>query len=277
MSHYEHKIDDDESARIQRFLYWVAAGTAAFVVIIIIAILTAHHWLTFISPASERDFMRPFVTWANENLVSDADPVLQAYIEELGNEIAADMELPDGLELEFHVVDGGMVNAFTTLGGYVFVFEGLIEELDSENALAMVIGHEIGHAANRDPLLATGRGVLLQIMVSSLSGGGIDTTNMNRGSEFMLNIYNRDQEEAADRLAFEAVYDRYGHVGGATQLFRVLAESEEDIQTIEMLSSHPDVESRIEYLDELAKEKGWSANDVTLYPEEVRQVLSNQP
>ncbi len=276
MSEYVHEVSEEESERIRRFLHSVAVGTILFVLLIIVAILTAQHWVKLISHEAEREFVEPYVGWANKHLLDTSDPTLQGYVERLGSEVADSMDLPADLELKFFVIEGETVNAFTTLGGYIFVFDGLMAELDDENSLAMVLGHEIAHAVNRDPLSTMGRGILLQIMITSLSGnGGIDpSTTSELGFDIMLNAYSRDQEEDADRLALLALQKRYGHVGGATDLFETLEESYGGEEPPELFSSHPDTDDRIAMIREMAKERGWGFEATNPYPDEVREALN---
>ena len=278
MNDYVHEISQEESERIRRFGYQVAIGTALFAALIIIAIVTAPHWVKLISHKAEREFVEPYVGWANKHLLDSSDPVLQAYIERLGTDVAASMDVPEDLDLRFFVIEGETVNAFTTLGGYIFVFDGLMAELDDENSLAMVLGHEIAHAINRDPLSMMGRGILLQIMITSLSGnGGIDpSTTSELGFDLMLNAYSREQEEDADELAVSALNRQYGHVGGATDLFETLQEAYGGEEPPEILSSHPDTGDRIEMIRDMAKERGWGFEATNPYPEEVREALSSR-
>ena len=276
MNDYVHKVGDDEKARIQRFLYGVAIGTIAFVLLVIVAIATTQHWVKLVSHESERRFISPYVGWVNEHLLDSGDPVLQDYVQQLGEDIAAVMDLPPDLQLEFFVIEGSTVNAFTTLGGFIFVFEGLLHELDDENSLAMVLAHEIAHARNRDPLSGASRGILLQVMISSLSGNsGIDPTRATEvGSDLMLGVYSREQEEVADRLAVEALQRQYGHVGGATKLFEALQATYGDDEVPEILSSHPDIDDRIATITEFAREQGWGSEAAQPYPSDVQQALN---
>ena len=183
------------------------------------------------------------------------------------------MGVNEDITLEVRTLKGDTVNAFATLGGYIFVFEGLVQALDNENSLAMVLGHEIAHARNRDPLLGAGRGMLFQLMKSSLSGGSIDSSALDIGSELMLNTYSRDQEQAADLLAIAALHGHYGHVGGATKLFEILRERGDASHTIEFLSSHPNLDARIDYLNSMAGERGWIEQPTTPYPAAVQSIL----
>ena len=275
MNDYVHEVSAEESERIQRFVRNVAIGTVLFVLIIILAIVMAPQWVKLISHQAERDFVEPYVGWVNDNLLDTSDPVLQAYVERLGAEVAESMSVPPDLELKFYVIEGDTINAFTTLGGHIFVLDSLMYELEDENSLAMVLGHEVAHAVNRDPLSMMGRGILLQIMITSLSGnGGIDpSTTSELGFDIMLNAYSRDQEEDADRLALLALEKRYGHAGGSTDLFETLQENYGGVEPPEILSSHPDTDDRIAMIREMAKEKGWGFEATNPYPDEVREAL----
>ena len=275
MNDYVHEVSAEESERIQRFVRNVAIGTILFVLIIILAMVFAPRWVKLISHEAERDFVEPYVSWVNDKLLESSDPVLQAYVERLGAEVAESMDVPRDLELKFYVIEGESVNAFTTLGGHIFVLDSLMYELEDENSLAMVIGHEVAHAVNRDPLSMMGRGILLQIMITSLSGsGGFDpNTTSELGLDLMLNAYSRDQEEDADRLALLALNERYGHVGGATDLFETLQEGYGGEEPPELFSSHPDTDDRIAMIREMAKERGWGFEATNPYPDEVREAL----
>lgn len=278
MGEYTHRISDEEAHRIQRFLYGVAIGTVLFVAIMIVAVMTAPRWIKVISHESERRFIAPHVEWVAEYLLEGGDPVLQEYVENLGRELAAVMDLPPELRLRFIVIEGSAVNAFTTLGGHIFVFDGLVRELDNENSLAMVLAHEIAHAKNRDPLSGASRGILLQILISAVrSNGGIDPRGgAETGLELLLNDYSRDQEEAADRLALIGLQRRYGHAGGATSLFEVLSSVYGGDEVPEILSSHPQVGDRIAAINALVAERGWESRATNPYPAEVLEALSSR-
>jgi len=279
MNDYVHQVSDEEGARIQRFIYVIAIGTVTFVTLIILAFVTAQYWVKLISHEGERRFIKPHVNWVNEYLLDSSDPALQAYVDGLGGKIAAGMDLPADLQIDFFVIEGSTVNAFTTLGGYIFVFDGLVQELDDENSLAMVLAHEIAHAANRDPLSAASRGILLQIMISSLSGnGGIDPARTSElGSDLMLSVYSREQEEVADQVAVKALQRQYGHVGGATRLFEALQAYYGDDEVPEILSSHPDTGDRIAAITAFVSEQGWSSEATSPYPSDVEMALSSRP
>jgi predicted Zn-dependent protease len=75
------------------------------------------------------------------------DPALTAYVQQVGNRLAAvsDRELP----YEFSVLNNTIPNAWALPGGKIAVNRGLLVQLKSESELAAVLGHEIVHAAAR--------------------------------------------------------------------------------------------------------------------------------
>jgi len=277
MNDYVHQISEAESARIRRFVRGFALVAVAFVVLVILAIVFADRWMILISSASEKRFVQPYIEWADDHVLQRSDPDLQAYVDDLARRLSDGMNLDEDLQLEFRVVKGSTVNAFTMLGGNIYLFEGLISALDNENALSMALAHEIAHARHRDPLLGAGRGILLQLLLSSISGGGIDPSTIDTGSNLMLNTYSREQEEAADRVALAALQQRYGHVGGATQLFEILRISDNVPESMEILASHPQLERRIAYLDAMSFEHGWVAQPTIPYPGRIQALLNYQP
>lgn len=271
---YVHQISEAESSRIQRFGYVILGGTIAFVVLVVVAFVTADTWLMLISTESEKRFIDPYIELAEDNLLQSGEPSLQVYVDQVTNNLMAHMDVPEDIQLNVRVIKGEMVNAFTTLGGYIFVTDGLIGALDNENSLAMVLAHEIAHARQRDPLLGTGRGMLIGLLITSLSGSGGSPVAMGDiGSQLMLNMYSREQERTADRLALNALHGLYGHVGGATQLFEVVGGEEEQTNeltgSLESLSTHPQLEDRIESIAATAAGEGWLQKAVEPYPAEV--------
>jgi hypothetical protein len=147
MTDYVHRISDEERERIRRFVRMGAAITVLFVALVFVAVLTARHWATLISPDSERQFVRPHVAWLHRHILDESDPVLQDYVAGLGAELAADMGVRDDMELEFLVIEGSTINAFTTLGGYIFVFDGLRDGARPRNCPC----HQPGPADGGEP------------------------------------------------------------------------------------------------------------------------------
>jgi predicted Zn-dependent protease len=97
------------------------------------------------------------------------------------------------------VVHRDEVNAFALPGGYVYVFEGIIDKAESADELAGVIAHEIGHVAHRDGvrtvMQAGGLSFLFGMLIGDFSGGG---AAMIAARTVMQSSYSRETEAAAD-------------------------------------------------------------------------------
>jgi Zn-dependent protease with chaperone function len=65
------------------------------------------------------------------------------------------------MQYKIHIIPDPRINAMALPGGNIVVFSALIKETGSENELAFVLAHELGHFANRDHLRGLGRRLLL--------------------------------------------------------------------------------------------------------------------
>lgn len=189
----------------------------------------------------------------------------QAYLQGLADRLIVGMDLPEGMAITVHVVDNDMVNAFATLGGHVVFYRGLLERLPHENALAMVMAHEIAHVKHRHPAAALGRGVMTGLLITTLTGPEAGAGADFLGSAGLLSSlsFSRDAEREADREALAAVQRLYGHVSGATALFSVLmqAQGNAGFTPPEFVSTHPLTEERIQAMREYAHQQGWAQKE----------------
>jgi len=187
---------------------------------------------------------------------------VDAYLQKLADKVAVAMELPAEMKITIHYVDDDTVNAFATIGGHVMVFRGLMEQLPSENALVMLIGHEMAHIKLRHPLRAMGKGIVLSTLFSMVIGQSSDSVSQlmsNAGMMTMLG-FSREQEEDADEEGMQAIWRYYDHVAGSLALFEVLQkEGQEQGDTMpQLLRSHPQTAERIAHLQQMAQMRHWS-------------------
>ena len=78
--------------------------------------------------------------------------------------------------LTVHLVQSDLANALAFPGGRIFVLNGLLDKVVSENGLSFVLAHELAHFKNRDHLRGMGRKILFTAVSALLSGAGSDLT-----------------------------------------------------------------------------------------------------
>lgn len=194
---------------------------------------------------------------------ADGAADIEAALQALADRLAVNMDLPEGLHITVHYMDDERINAFATLGGHVFVLRGLLAIMPDENALAMVLAHEIAHAANRDVASNMGGALLVQLVLGTVTGMAPDSVEglIWGPNALLLRGFGREAESRADRDALAAVAATYGHVAGADAFFRIVMDKQGETMPShgpEFLSTHPLTEGRIEALARLAEEKGWA-------------------
>lgn len=164
------------------------------------------------------------------------------------------------------IVDGEAPNAFAVPGGLILVTSGLLERVESENELAFVLAHELGHFRHRDHIRKLGRGIAVGLVwMAAGQGEGAGGALLQLGQLLSERRFDRGQESAADAFGLELLQLEYGHVAGADDFFRKLPDAgtgEAGGMGRELagyLSTHPVSRDRIEALEALAEERGWSA------------------
>ncbi len=157
------------------------------------------------------------------------DPAMTDYLDRMGQRLAKESPRQD-VAYQFRVADQSDPNAFALPGGYIYVTRGLLALSNSEDELAGVVGHEIGHVAARHSVqkiskqgpfalvfgIASGLTGLVSPLVGNLIGGIGDFTQ-----SIIFSPYSRSQETQADRIGQEMAAqgrpDRAGD-GGASRL-----------------------------------------------------------
>lgn len=177
-------------------------------------------------------------------------------IEQLGVKLVSQLESPAEISFQIHLLEDKKPNAFATLGGHIFVTTGLLRQVTSENALSMVLSHEIAHVVQRHPIQALSRGAVFQLLIAVVAGnqgaGAVQTVLGQTGLLTLLN-FNREMERDADTEAMSILEKHYGHLRGADEFFRQMARQTEALEWLEVVSTHPDISSRIQRLSDRAQ------------------------
>lgn len=239
----------------------LSAGAAAVFVVLAVALWYLGGTLARYMPVSWENALADTVMGDTVEWAGDAGTAVEAELQSLADRLAAHMDLPEDMRVRVHYIDSEIVNAAAWLGGHVFVFRGLVERMPNENALAMVVGHEIAHAANRDVAANLGGALLLQLALGLVLGNtpaSLEDVIVGPNALILLG-FSRDAEQRADDDALAALAGLYGHTAGSGTLFEMLLEmaSEQGGAAPELLSSHPLSENRIARLKRTAQARGW--------------------
>lgn len=212
-------------------------------------------------------------TFLTENKVVGSGNANAAMVQRVGKNIASAVtnyyngqgqpQILEGYSWEFNTIDSEEVNAWAMPGGKVVVYSGMFDVTQNENALAIVMGHEIAHAIAKH-----GNERMSQAMVQQLGGIALEVALAQEPAQtrdlFLLSYgigshlgamlpWSRQQETEADKygLIFSAMagYDpreaipfwqRMSEAGGASPP--------------EFLSTHPSDQTRMRKLKKFMPE-----------------------
>lgn len=143
------------------------------------------------------------------------------------------------LPLRVSIICDDSPNAFALPGGAIYMTSGLFSKLKSENGVAFVLGHEIGHFVHRDHIRGIGRQLVYAIGASLF--GFADLTSLRSIDGFIARGFDRHQESDADTYALALSKKLYGHTFGAEEFFEELSKEETlGLRALSRLSStHP--------------------------------------
>lgn len=187
-----------------------------------------------------------------------ADIETERYLQQLALTLKQQTDFPEDVPLQVHYVEDNTVNAFTTLGGHIVIFKGLLNKLESENALFFILAHEAAHVQQRHPLTSLGKGAittLIYAMLFGTDGGPVGDIFESTGLLTILK-FNRDQETEADTLARQYTQQRYGHLNGAGEFFINVNDKTSGFNQFEFFRSHPLSKKRLEALRSTSSNKG---------------------
>ena len=210
-----------------------------------------------LSIEKEKEYGWAFRLMANQSLPIIHDPVLNHYINELGQDLVANADSVK-LPFNFFLIEDLDINAAAFLGGNVKIHTGLFLYAKNESELASVLAHEIAHVTQRHlarmleqqsfsnpATLAALTGSVLLSLVSPAAGVAALTTSMAINIQSQIN-YTRENEYEADRLGIQTLvnagYDPYG----MADFFSKLAEKYQYASSPpQMLLTHPLTEIRL--------------------------------
>ena len=157
-------------------------------------------------------------------------------------------------QYHFFLVESKDLNAFTVPGGNVYCFTGLLDKLHSDDEVAAVLAHEVGHCAARHTVkrfqAEVGYNLIGSVIFNYLHWEQqiqrIAALGSNALMSLVFSAYSRRDELEADRLGLKytdlAGYD----VNGMIKTFEILKQEEARGPNVPLiLRTHPYLDDRI--------------------------------
>jgi len=179
---------------------------------------------------------------------------LQLKVQKIGQKLAS---VSDRKEISYHfeILDNKEVNAFAIPGGYIYVFKGLLDKTDSDDEIAGVLAHEIGHITARHIAKRTRGSMSLNALALILMNMESDPASKREAYNALIELmlqYSREDELEADTIAVKymrlAGYNPEGIVTFLKKVRKI--EYEKPIEQAHIYKTHPYIADRIKTVKE---------------------------
>lgn len=233
-------INNRDQHPLQDFLL-LAAGLLTVLISITLLLAWSTHWLGPRIPYAweQRWFGAPAAQ-------TDAGPQQQA-LQQLLEQLLRSSEAP-ALPVTVHWLGTeDTPNAFATLGGHIVVTGGLLQQVSSENALAMVLAHEYAHIEQRHPAILLLEQLSFMLLAVVLGSDAASTVGQHTGVLTLLS-FSREMERNADTRALQMLQQHYGHTHGAAEFFERMQAGRDEATWTAVFQTHPLTQERIEQI-----------------------------
>ena len=206
------------------------------------------------------------------------DPDILADLERLTAPLLAVAE-ESGYDFKVHIMISDMPNAFALPGGNMVILSGLIEQSEGPEELLGVLGHEMAHVTERHSLRQAISDLSGYVLLSILLGGSNDLVlSIGSNARYLLSQhYSRSQEQEADEVGFEYLTKANISPEGLIAFFAKLQEENEliDNKWIEMLSTHPASERRVENLQKMLDDYDGEFEEIDFPYQNFKEKIAN--
>lgn len=191
----------------------------------------------------------------------------------LANEFARQLDFSTAYPIRISVVQERELNAFALPGGRIIVYDQLLHRLESPEAFAALLGHEVAHVKRRHSLKSLCRTLSNNLFISLLVGDLNGVTSLLVENADMLGSlhYSRGLEQAADQEALDVLVKNQLDQQGVVHLMETL-QAAHTVTPIRLLSSHPLTQDRIAWARQHCQQSSGQENkDLVRLWEEIKK------
>jgi predicted Zn-dependent protease len=163
-----------------------------------------------------------------------------------------------GFNWEFSLVRDPSVNAFAMPGGKIVIFEGLLPVTQTEEALAVVVGHEVAHVIAHHASERISRQMALQgvgniggALLGSSRGTQIGMTVFGLGAQYSMLPFSRQQEYEADEIGLIVMALAGYDPRAAVPFWTRMSQNSSGGNVPAFLSTHPTDANRIAHIEQI--------------------------
>lgn len=177
------------------------------------------------------------------------------------------------LKPEIYLFKSYIPNAFSLPGGKIAILSEFLADAKSENEIAGVLAHEMGHMVKRDSLEAFVESQGLSLIAGMIGSSGAYGSIAEFATLMQAMNYSRKKEFAADEFGTKLLIESgYSPKGLSAFLYRMDKQDSfmsEAMKYVEFLSTHPDTKERIRRIDKIGGTKKYRPS---LTPEEFKKL-----
>lgn len=187
-----------------------------------------------------------FVKSTNKEIT---DPLIVLSIDTLLQHICSANDI-DSQNIKIHILENEKINAFALPDGHLIIFSALIEKTENESELSGILCHEIAHIELNHVMKRLVKEVGLTMLIS-IAGGNTGSDMINESVRYLSSTaYDRVLEKEADLKAVDYLIKADISPVYFANFFYTLEEPHELKDEFSWLSTHPDLQSRAEYIVE---------------------------
>lgn len=182
------------------------------------------------------------------------DPEQTRRIERIGRSLVAVCERKD-MPYTFKILNERKeLNAMTAPGGFIYITRALLEALESDDEVAFVLGHEIGHVTGDHIRKQLSQAIAGSLLLDILTGRASRLVRI--GTDIMFSLYQRGYSRQHERDA-DSRSVRYMKAAGYNPVAAITALKKLGMERykglIRWFGTHPDVPSRIQRIAKMLR------------------------